>query len=275
MKKIEEAQDILRQLGLPERQQNELSALVLLALTRLSEDAPWSGASELASRVPTIIEFIKDVYGKEYPEKTRGPIRRRLIRHFLPARIVDRNPYDCYTVPYSSHINYRLTGEVSKSLRLYRKDGWDLGLQEFSRLQSFYAIPETHVETAKLVIRYTNEARARYNLAPIARHLPQDLSAQAHSNWMARPSLSHPEGQDTSPRLRQSFVGFTGEKAATNSYKVPASCDQKKLARDLVDGWMKSPGHRANILNGQFKFIGVGIAESCGYIYVTQDFGGY
>ena len=189
---------------------------------------------------------------------------------------MDRNPYDrFYTVPGSRYITYRLTGEVSTLLRLYRKDGWDLGLREFSRLQSFYAIPETHLETAKLVIRYTNEARASYNLAPIARHLPQDLSAQAHSNWMARPSLSHPEGQGSSPLRRQSFVGFTGEKAATNVYKVAASCDQKKLARDLVDGWMKSPGHQANILNGQFRFIGVGIAEADGYIYVTQDFGGY
>ena len=86
MSKIAEAQDILRQLGEPERQQHELSALTLLGITRLSEDDPWSGASELTSRVPTILEFINDVYGKEYPEKTRGPIQRRLIRHFLPAR---------------------------------------------------------------------------------------------------------------------------------------------------------------------------------------------
>ena len=36
---------------------------------------------------------------------------------------------------------------------------------------------------------------------------------------------------------------------------------------------MKSPGHRANILNGQLRFIGVGIAQSGNYIYATQNFG--
>lgn len=208
-------------------------------------------------------------------EKTRGIVQRQLIRHFLPARIVDRNPYDRYMVPQSRWTHYGLTDEVLKLLRLYQKDGWDSGLQEFSRLQRFYAIPKAHVETAKLVIRYTNEARTGYNLEPIGRHLPLDLSAQAHSNWMARPSLSHPEGQDSTPRLRLMLVGFAGQMAAANIYKFPASCDQKKLARDLVDGWMKSPGHRANILNGQFGYTGVGIAQSGGYIYVTQDFGGY
>ena len=31
--------------------------------------------------------------------------------------------------------------------------------------------------------------------------------------------------------------------------------------RETVDGWMNSPGHRANILNGKFRDIGIGIAE--------------
>ena len=36
-----------------------------------------------------------------------------------------------------------------------------------------------------------------------------------------------------------------------------------KLAtpRETVDGWMNSPGHRANILNGKFRDIGIGIAK--------------
>ena len=274
MSKIEEAQDILRQLGLPERQQNELSALVLLALADLSESEDWSEASKQRGTVPRILNFIKDAYGKEYPENTRHIFRRRLLHHFLPARIVDRNPYAPHTVPLSQWTHYGLTDEVLELLRLYQKGGWDSGLQEFSRLQRFYAIPTAHVETANLVIRYTNEARTRYNLEPIVRYLPLDLSAQAHSNWMARPSLSHPGDQDSTPRLRLKFVGFAGQMAAANIYKFPASCDHKKLARDLVDGWMKSPGHRANILNGQLRYIGVGIAQSGSYAYVTQDFGG-
>ena len=61
---------------------------------------------------------------------------------------------------------------------------------------------------------------------------------------------------------------------AENIYKFPARRDQKKLAKDLVNGWMKSPGHRANILNAQLRYIGIGVAESGNNIYATQDFGG-
>ena len=33
----------------------------------------------------------------------------------------------------------------------------------------------------------------------------------------------------------------------------------------VVTGWMNSPGHRANILNGAFTEIGVGYVQSGGY----------
>ena len=31
------------------------------------------------------------------------------------------------------------------------------------------------------------------------------------------------------------------------------------VARALVDGWMKIPGHRANIINRQYRYMGVGV----------------
>ena len=46
MSKIDEARDILEQLGLPPAQRNDISCLTLLALTGLSEDDPWSQASK-------------------------------------------------------------------------------------------------------------------------------------------------------------------------------------------------------------------------------------
>ena len=48
----------------------------------------------------------------------------------------------------------------------------------------------------------------------------------------------------------------------------------KELAFKLVDGWMKSPGHRANMLNGRYRYIGVGVREQDSYIWATQNFGG-
>ncbi|HEX3315257.1 MAG TPA: CAP domain-containing protein [Gemmataceae bacterium] len=43
---------------------------------------------------------------------------------------------------------------------------------------------------------------------------------------------------------------------------------------DIFDGWMKSPGHRANILKPEFTEIGIGAVRSeTGKQYCTQNFG--
>ena len=46
----------------------------------------------------------------------------------------------------------------------------------------------------------------------------------------------------------------------------------------IMDGWMNSPGHRANILNGEFRKIGIGVRmgnfQGTGYVFMyTADFG--
>ena len=42
---------------------------------------------------------------------------------------------------------------------------------------------------------------------------------------------------------------------------------------DVVEAWMNSKGHRANILNGDFKFIGIGVElDGNGKFYWTQHF---
>ena len=46
-------------------------------------------------------------------------------------------------------------------------------------------------------------------------------------------------------------------------------------AAEMEVAWMNSPAHRANILNGAFTQVGVGIAfSSDGRVWVCVDFGG-
>jgi uncharacterized protein YkwD len=43
-------------------------------------------------------------------------------------------------------------------------------------------------------------------------------------------------------------------------------------AREVVDGWLHSPGHRRNIM-GDFRLTGIGVAEAAnGMLYFTQIF---
>jgi uncharacterized protein YkwD len=45
-----------------------------------------------------------------------------------------------------------------------------------------------------------------------------------------------------------------------------------EMAADIVNGWMNSPGHRANILQPIYNESGIGVAYVNGYIIATQDF---
>jgi uncharacterized protein YkwD len=45
-------------------------------------------------------------------------------------------------------------------------------------------------------------------------------------------------------------------------------------AGQMETAWMNSPGHRANILNGSFTMVGVGITQSGGRVWVAVEFGG-
>lgn len=43
--------------------------------------------------------------------------------------------------------------------------------------------------------------------------------------------------------------------------------------QNVMDSWMNSPGHRKNILNPDFEYIGVGLARGGSYgIYWAQEF---
>jgi uncharacterized protein YkwD len=59
-------------------------------------------------------------------------------------------------------------------------------------------------------------------------------------------------------------------------YKYYDWNSQEKIAVTTVQGWMKSPGHRENILPPYFKSEGIGIfintADTDGRVYVTQNF---
>lgn len=45
-----------------------------------------------------------------------------------------------------------------------------------------------------------------------------------------------------------------------------------KTPEDTVNAWMNSPGHRANILNNSFTYVGIDVYKHGGYYYVAQEF---
>ena len=131
MSKIDEARDILVQLGLPPAQQNDISCLTLLALTGISENDAWSQAAKPSRTIHQILVFMRDTYGRDYAENTREVVRRQVIHQLEQARVVDRNP-DAPGLPTNSpRTHYGLTDEALSVLRLYQTGGWESELSAF------------------------------------------------------------------------------------------------------------------------------------------------
>jgi hypothetical protein len=131
MGKIQEAQEVLKMLGLPLAQQNEISALTLLALAQLNEETSWSEAKRQTLRIHDILIEIKKSYGREYAENTRETIRRQVIHQFEQAGLVVRNPDDPTLATNSPRTHYALSDVTIRTIRTYQSEEWLQAVQAF------------------------------------------------------------------------------------------------------------------------------------------------
>jgi uncharacterized protein YkwD len=104
---------------------------------------------------------------------------------------------------------------------------------------------------------------------PLASNDKLTVAARGHSADMAaRDYFSHTtlEGVDFATRITN--AGYRWRGAAENIAKG------QRTPADVMDSWMNSAGHRANILNCGYQDIGVGVAaDASGSLIWTQDFG--
>jgi adenine-specific DNA-methyltransferase len=148
-KRLQEARRILKDLGLPREQQNERSALTLLALVDLKPRTPWSQASSPLCGITPMLEFFAEHYGKVYAPNTRETVRRQTIHQFIQAGLAIPNP-DKPTRPTNSpHAVYQIEERALALLRSYGTEEWD------SRLTDYLATVGT------LSVRYAEEREMR------------------------------------------------------------------------------------------------------------------
>ena len=123
-KRVIEAQEILKDLGLPKQQTNERSALTLLALLNLRPRTQWRRASNSMIGVTPIMEFMERHYGKHYAPNTRETIRRATIHQFLAAGMLEKNPDDPQRPINSGRTVYQVTDDLLAVLRSYGSSQW-------------------------------------------------------------------------------------------------------------------------------------------------------
>jgi adenine-specific DNA-methyltransferase len=131
MGKIEQTQEILEMLGMPSAQQNEISALTLLALSQLSEKSAWKDATNPMLRVHDILIEIKQRYGRVYAENSRETIRRKVLHQLAQAGIVIQNADDP-TRPTNSGLNNYMLSELALTVvQAYGSSKWKAKVKDF------------------------------------------------------------------------------------------------------------------------------------------------
>ena len=126
------------------------------------------------------------------------------------------------------------------------------------------------------IVQFTNKYREKAGLQPLRINPALTFLARKQNEHMcASGTLSHesklfPEGwRKFSDRMQAVRVRSAGENIAYGTI----GRDPKQWARFILEGWMKSSGHRKNILNARFNYLGVAVWECSGKIaYATQVF---
>lgn len=133
------------------------------------------------------------------------------------------------------------------------------------------------------IFKLVNAERVKYGLKPLKASEKLSKIALGHSKDMViRNYMSHVTPDGLTPNDRAKKAGYNIKKKKQNSTRIGVGeniamrqdeMDSNgnisyylqpvdKVAPLIVEGWMNSPGHRANILNSDYNLVGTGVAVS-------------
>lgn len=116
-------------------------------------------------------------------------------------------------------------------------------------------------------VSLTNAQRAAHGCSALRVDTRLRTAARSHSADMRdRNYFDHnsPDGRTPWDRIKAAGYTTPGAENIAKGYST---------AEAVVQGWMNSPGHRANILNCSLKAVGIGVAYGPSEPWWTQDFG--
>lgn len=197
-----------------------------------------------------------------------NPQGKRLAQSTQPGRSSEAIQYDVNPGTYYVRV-FRQQGKTRYQLRLSQHP------VQVKPAQVQLLLPAAPDPIVQAVLDLTNQYRAQASLAPLHWNSILTATALAHSQDMAYNDFFSHTGSDRSSlfdRLRAAGYAYdsVGENIAAG-YATPAG---------VVQAWMQSPEHRANILSPDLREMGVGfffLDQDPGTIqsryYWTQNFG--
>lgn len=130
-KLVSEALGFLQALNAPREQQNERSALTLLALLGLSPRKRWVDAQAPMLGITEMMNHFQKHFGKKYAPNTRETVRRFTVHQFVQMGLVLANPDDPARPVNSPDNRYQVAPTLLKLAREYGSRSWDDSLKKF------------------------------------------------------------------------------------------------------------------------------------------------
>lgn len=217
MSKINEAREILKILGLPAAQQNEMSALTLLALCGIGPNDPWKKAQCHSVTISKgVMSFVAERYDKKYAPNTRETFRRQVLHQFVQAGIADYNPDDPNLATNSPKAHYGLTKQALETIKSYGTRRWKAGVKKFL------------IERGSLLTAYKRNRLRQLVPVHVAEGVDLRLSPGRHNEVQAAVI------QEFAPRFAPgACVLYLGDTAKKNLYVDGAYFD--KLGIPITD----------------------------------------
>jgi hypothetical protein len=204
---IDDALKILISLGLPRGQQNERSALCLLALLDLQPNRRWSEAQNPLMGITPIMDWIRDHHSADlarrlknnsYKPNTRESVRRKTMHQFVAAGIAVYNPDKPDRPVNSPAVVYQIEPSALDLLRSFDTKEWH------HQLTNYLAKRQT------LSAKYAHERKQNLIPVKIAPGKEITLSPGEHSELIR--AIIEDFGARFVPGGVLIYAGDTGEK---------------------------------------------------------------
>jgi adenine-specific DNA-methyltransferase len=147
---VAEALTILKALSVPREQQNERSALVLLALLGMTPAKQWRRAETPLLGITEMMDLFRDHFGKRYAPNSRETVRRFTVHQFVQMGLVVANPDDPSRPVNSPDNRYQAAPALLKLARTYGSPPWMHNLTGF--LKNAEGLGRLHPREREMVL---------------------------------------------------------------------------------------------------------------------------
>ena len=152
--KIESARRMLRNIGMPPKQQADICCLSILAMAGIKPEDAWIKATNHWVRIHDMIVFADTYYGITYAENSRETFRKQAMHPFRTAALIEDNGL----ATNSPNYRYRLTEEALAIVRAVDTYEYGEKLNEFVSLhETLISLYSSKKEMTKMPVRINNQ----------------------------------------------------------------------------------------------------------------------